>query len=85
MELREFARRVLFATTLEENFSVRTKSWMNVPDQLVTLAAPGRPRELQFKPHDLAAEFPGLHHLEQQANAAGCCIFSPITNCSRRN
>jgi uncharacterized ferritin-like protein (DUF455 family) len=67
MELREFAERVLFATTLEEK--------LQGPDQITdehpgnafaTPAAPGRPAKLIFKPHGAGkAEFPSAHHLEQ--------------------
>ncbi len=68
MELREFAEHVLFAKTLEE------KLWCpeNITDgrpgsAIVTPDAPGRPTELRFKLHGPGkAEFPRLHHLEQQ-------------------
>jgi uncharacterized ferritin-like protein (DUF455 family) len=68
MELGEFAGRVLFATTLEEKLQCPDEITDERPGPaLVTPAAPGRPRELQFKPHGSSkAEFPGLHHLEQQ-------------------
>ena len=70
MELREFAERVLFATTLDEK--------LICPDQLtderpgaaiIAPAAPGRPAVLQFKPHGTGgkSEFPGLHRLEQKS------------------
>jgi len=70
MELREFAERVLFATTLDEK--------LICPDQLtderpgaaiIAPAAPGRPAVLQFKPHGTGgkSEFPGLHQLEQKS------------------
>ncbi len=68
MELREFAKRVLFATTLEE----KLRDPGDVTDEhpggvTVTPDAPGRPRELEFKPHGSSkAEFPGLRHLEDQ-------------------
>lgn len=67
MELREFAERVLFATSLEE----KLQSPEAITDEhsgpaLATPGAPGRPANLQFKPHGSArAEFPGLHRLEQ--------------------
>src|SRR5438046_10750224 len=68
MELREFAGRVLFATALEE------KLWCpnDITDEqpgaaIVTPNAPGRPAALRFKPHGSGqAEFPRMHHLEQQ-------------------
>jgi uncharacterized ferritin-like protein (DUF455 family) len=70
MELREFAERVLFATTLDEK--------LICPDQLtderpgaaiIAPAAPGRPAALQFKPHGTGgkSEFPGLHQLEKKS------------------
>ena len=70
MELREFAERVLFATTLDEK--------LICPDQLtderpgaaiIAPAAPGRPAVLQFKPHGTGgkSEFPGLHQLEKKS------------------
>ncbi len=67
MELREFAERVLFATTLEEKLQCPDQITDERPGPaLVTPPAPGRPGELQFKPHGTGrAEFPGLHHLEK--------------------
>jgi uncharacterized ferritin-like protein (DUF455 family) len=68
MELREFAERVLFASTLEEKLQCPA----NITDErpgaaLVTPAVPGRPANLRFKPHVTGkAEFPGLHRLEQE-------------------
>jgi uncharacterized ferritin-like protein (DUF455 family) len=70
MELREFAERVLFATTLDEK--------LICPDQLtderpgaaiIAPAAPGRPAVLQFKPPGTGgkSEFPGLHQLEKKS------------------
>ena len=67
MELREFAERVLFATTLEEKLQSpgvisdeRPGSALGTPD------APGRPRGLNFKPTGTSrGEFPGTRHLEQ--------------------
>lgn len=69
MELREFAERVLFATTLEDK--------LRRPDDItderpgpafVSPDAPGRPPELRFKPAGGASgDFPGLHRLEQSA------------------
>jgi uncharacterized ferritin-like protein (DUF455 family) len=69
MELREFAERVLFATRLEEKLwypevitDERPGAELAAPD------APGRPPELKFKPQTgLAADFPGMHRLEQEA------------------
>lgn len=68
MELGEFARRVLFATTLEEKLQCPDEITDERPGPaLTTPQFPGRPGELQFKPHGSSrAEFPGLHHLEQQ-------------------
>ena len=68
MEIREFAEQVLFATTLEQ----KLRCPENLTDErpgapLVTPNAPGRPAELQFKPHGSSkADFPGLHRLEQE-------------------
>ena len=68
MELREFAERVLFSTTLEE----KLRPPENITDErpgvaLVTPAAPGRPPGLHFKPHGSGkSEFPGLHQLENK-------------------
>lgn len=67
MELREFAERVLFSTSLED----KLRPPENITDEqpgsaLVTPAAPGRPANLQFKPHASGkSEFPGLHQLEK--------------------
>ena len=69
MELREFAERVLFATTLEEKL-LRP---MDITDEnpgpaFVTPAAPGRPAELQFKVTGEARDsFPGTKNLEQES------------------
>jgi len=68
MELREFAERVLFATTLDE----KLRGPEGISDEqpgpaLATPAAPGRPAGLVFKPHGTGekSEFPGRHRLEQ--------------------
>src|SRR5258708_5832454 len=67
MELREFAGRVLFATTLEE----KLQSPPDITDEhpgpaLVTPAVPGRPHDLRFKPTGTARDsFPGTRQLEQ--------------------
>ncbi len=67
MELREFAERVLFATSLEE----KIQSPGIITDEhpgpaLVTPDAPGRPRGLNFKITGTArGEFPGTRLLEQ--------------------
>ena len=65
MELREFAERVLFATSLEEKLqSPEVITDEHPGPALATPEAPGRPANLQFKPHGSArAEFPGLHRL----------------------
>ena len=77
VELREFAERILCATTLEEKL-------IDPPGERLTderpgpawdfAAEPGRPAELRFKPSgsDKAgtagkAEFPGLHGLDNEA------------------
>jgi uncharacterized ferritin-like protein (DUF455 family) len=67
MELREFAERVLFATSLEE----KLRSPDVITDEhpgaaLATPSAPGRPPGLIFKVTGAArGEFPGTRHLEQ--------------------
>ena len=61
MELREFAESVLFATTLEEKLRAPGDLTDENPGSaLVTPAAPGRPANLVFKPHDTGnkANFP---------------------------
>lgn len=67
MELREFAERVLFATSLEEKLQSPDVITDEQPGSaIVTPAAPGRPRELIFKATGTArGEFPGTRHLEQ--------------------
>jgi uncharacterized ferritin-like protein (DUF455 family) len=69
MELREFAERVLFATTLEEKLLRPTVITDERPGPaLVTPAAPGRPAELQFKVTGTSRDsFPGTKNLEQEA------------------
>ncbi len=69
MELREFAEQILFATTLEEKLRCPD----NITDErpgsaLTTPAAPGRPKELQFKVTGEARDsFPGTKNLEQES------------------
>ena len=67
MELREFAERVLFATTLEEKLQPPGVITDERPGSaLVTPDAPGRPRGLNFKITGTSrGEFPGTRHLEQ--------------------
>jgi uncharacterized ferritin-like protein (DUF455 family) len=67
MELREFAERVLFATSLEEKLLTPDIITDEQPGSaLVTPSTPGRPRELIFKANGTArGEFPGTRHLEQ--------------------
>jgi uncharacterized ferritin-like protein (DUF455 family) len=69
MELREFAERVLFATTLEEKLLRPGDITDEHPGTaLVTPAAPGRPAELQFKVTGEARDsFPGTKNLEQES------------------
>jgi uncharacterized ferritin-like protein (DUF455 family) len=68
MELREFAERILFATTLEEKLSCPSEISDERPGSpLVTPNAPGRPAQLKFKPHGSGKnDFPGLHRLEEE-------------------
>ena len=67
MELREFAEQVLFATTLEEKLRTPDALTDEHPGPaLIAPAAPGRPANLQFKPHATGKSvFPGLHRLEE--------------------
>ncbi len=69
MELREFAERVLFATTLEEKLLRPADISDERPGSaLLTPAAPGRPAELQFKVTGAARDsFPGTKNLEQES------------------
>ena len=69
MELREFAERILFATTLEEKFlrvaDITDEQPGNV---LVTPTTPSRPKELQFKVTGEARDsFPGTKNLERES------------------
>ena len=68
MELREFAERVLFSTSLEEKLRAPEGITDEQPGvALATPAGPGRPAGLHFKPHGAGkSEFPGLHQLENQ-------------------
>jgi uncharacterized ferritin-like protein (DUF455 family) len=68
MELRDFAERVLFATTLEEKLQSPADVTDDSPGSpLLTPSAPGRPAELRFKPQGSGkADFPGVHHLERE-------------------
>jgi Uncharacterized protein conserved in bacteria len=67
MELREFAERVLFSSSLEEKLQTPDVITDSRPGPaIVTPTAPGRPRELIFKPSGSSrGEFPGTRHLEQ--------------------
>lgn len=69
MELREFAERVLFATTLEEKLRCPDALTDEQPGQaIVAPATPGRPTRLQFKSQTSAkSEFPGLSALERES------------------
>lgn len=68
MELREFAERILFATTLEEKLQrpgTLTDEHPGAP--ILAPPQPGRPPELRFKEAGSGGqEFPGLHRLEQE-------------------
>lgn len=68
MELREFAERVLFATTLEEKLHCPDVITDERPGEaILSPDAPGRPGQLRFKTHGSArSDFPGLHRLEQE-------------------
>jgi len=68
MELREFAERVLFATSLEEKLQRPSNLTDEQPGPaLASPAAPGRPPELQFKAAGAARDsFPGTRRLENE-------------------
>ena len=68
MELREFAERVLFATTLDDKLSCPATITDERPGAaLVTPSMPGRPPELRFKEqHSGKADFPSAHRLERE-------------------
>jgi len=67
MELREFAERVLFSSSLEEKLQTPQIITDDQPGSAIsTPPAPGRPRNLIFKPTGTSrGEFPGTRHLEQ--------------------
>ena len=67
MELRDFAEQVLFGATLEEKLRCPAEITDEKPGSaIITPNGPGRPRQLQFKPHATGkSEFPGLHQLEE--------------------
>jgi len=69
MELREFAERVLFATTLDEKLLRPADITDEHPGPaFATPAAPGRPAELRFKATGEARDsFPGTKNLEQES------------------
>src|SRR5208282_1688907 len=69
MELRDFAERVLFATTLDEKLQSPAVVTDERPGpRLLTPQAPGRPAGLCFKPQGSGkADFPGVHRLEQES------------------
>jgi uncharacterized ferritin-like protein (DUF455 family) len=69
MEIREFAEQLLFATTLEEKLRCPDKITDERPGSpLMTPAAPGRPKELQFKVTGEARNsFPGTKNLERES------------------
>src|SRR5579871_7062462 len=66
MELRALAEQILLGTTLAEKLaSPEIITDENPGTPLVTPAGPGRPANLEFKPHASGkSEFPGLHRLE---------------------
>jgi uncharacterized ferritin-like protein (DUF455 family) len=69
MELREFAEQILFATTLEEKLRCPDKITDERPGfALITPAAPGRPKALQFKATGEARDsFPGTKNLVRES------------------
>lgn len=68
MELREFAERILFTTTLEDKLTCPASLTDERPGGgFVAPATPYRPNKLRFKPRgSREGEFPGLHRLEDE-------------------
>lgn len=68
MELREFAERVLFATTLDDKLSCPATITDERPGAaLVAPSMPGRPAELRFKDqHSGKVDIPSAHRLERE-------------------
>jgi uncharacterized ferritin-like protein (DUF455 family) len=70
MELRAFAERILFATTLEEKLAAPEGELADETPgpAMVAPAMPGRPAGLRFKPagREAKADIPGLHELERE-------------------
>ena len=68
MELRAFAERVLFATTLEEKLRAPEGITDEAPGAAIAAPSmPGRPRELTFKQEtSVRSELPGLKALENE-------------------
>src|ERR1035441_10672309 len=68
MELRDFAEKVLFATTLDEKLQSPVIVTDDRPGSpLLTPEVPGRPAELRFKPQSSGkADFPGVQRLERE-------------------
>ena len=68
MELRDFAERVLFATTLNDKLSCPAMITDERPGAaLISPSMPGRPAELRFKDqHSGKMDFPAAHRLERE-------------------
>src|SRR5262245_46075938 len=68
MELRLFAERILFGSTLEEKLRRPGPLTDEAPGRpIVAPGSPERPSGLRFKPaHSGKAEFPGMHRLERE-------------------
>src|ERR1039458_8390509 len=68
MELRDFAEKVLFATTLDEKLQSPVVVTDDRPGSpLLTPEVPSRPAELRFKPLSSGkADFPGVQRLERE-------------------
>ena len=66
MELRDFAQRVLFGTTIEEKLLLSPKEVSdNSPGKkLISIDQPGRPENLQMSAPETRSSFPGLKNLE---------------------
>jgi uncharacterized ferritin-like protein (DUF455 family) len=64
--MREMAERVLFSTNLDEKLRPGpTLVSDETPGPAITLPhAPGRPQELRIRSNGVRADFPGIHHLD---------------------
>jgi uncharacterized ferritin-like protein (DUF455 family) len=76
MELREFAERILRATTLEEKLLSPDRLSDESPGPaLIAPEEPGRPPELRFKDRRVREDGPGVHRVESEADRARLLHF----------